>query len=69
MTDALFDTDPVPGEKWAKPGGEALVVVKVWKHQLYDGQVWIHAARKGGDFYSTSGPLTNFLERGYTREA
>jgi hypothetical protein len=69
MNDALFDTEPVPGERWSKPEGEALVVLKVWKHQLYEGQVWIRAARKGGDWYSTSGPLDTFLERGYRKVA
>ena len=67
MTQQLFQTEPLPGEQWAKPNSEALTVIKVWAHPLHSQQTWIHAAKRSGDWFSTSGPLDKFLEHGYRR--
>lgn len=67
--DQLFQTEPVVGEKWQRPGddGQPLVIERVWKHHLYNDEVWVSASRKSGDWLSTSGSLSSFLARGYVR--
>ena len=65
----LFQTEPVVGEEWQQPNdtGKPLVIERIWKHHLYNGEVWVAASRKSGDWLSTSGPLSQFLARGYVK--
>lgn len=67
MTDRLFDVEPAVGEVWETPQGTRLHIVRVFAHQMYDGQMWVHAAEKKGSFETSIGPVSAFLNRGCKR--